>query len=1209
MRKFAPVLAILLWTTLLGQEVDYGPKHISPTQEVVTPHIQWLKPYSKGPLNILFITHRGGMREIVEIAQRMDINYTVFAVHNPNTFFERDPANPSTLTPESMTADGENKLAGSYDVIVLGNINWSSLPLSIRYLILKKVKEGTSLLGIVREPDEYLSRAMEEKIFPDFSFLLPYKGLPIFEKYEDFESFLNSTLDIYKFGEGKIFLLKGYDVPYKMQILTPQPMGNPLEVKYIEYDYYLAYICHLLTLAGNKEPDVQIEGSDFLNLSRESFTSLQFTLRSKTNLKASCKLVIRNKDNEVFFTQTKDIALSQGENKISFAFHKLPAGEYFADMWVSSQGKVLNFGSTFVKLSSDIRIVNIDTKSSFEKEEPLAGKIVVENKSKNWKGLALWIAQRDNFGRITTMKEINLPPSASEEIEVPFSLPKTKPLTILQYVDVVICKKGKEMELLDGKTRTVSISNLYPKDDIRYILWVGGFGSYLTPYFYRELYKAGIDTQYTGFSEAVLLGNLHHIPYATRFIDRKTDWYPHPDVPDRTKDDHIRLPCLNDPSYLEQVRQDLQRTAEHLKNFSTREFSMGDECHFVGGNYELCFCPYCVRGFAEFLKKEYGIIENLNREYGTNYSSFEGVKPITLDEAKRNPGLVPLWVDYRRYMEDVWAGIYRFSRSVIEKVVPNARVGYEGSDMSINSYNAADFYKLMQAMNLNNTYDAPFIPYAVADFSQPGTLLGLGWYGGYNPCRSELYNRYIPWRHLFRGANSFWIWHGEPGAEGSVIAPDISFYDFFKANVEEVKELKSGIGKLIMSAKRDGDVAVLYSASSVHTATLTEGFPPMEQVLNSLITLLEDVRCPFKIVSYEQLEKGLLEKENFRLLILPFAQALSEREAEEIKRFVGKGGTVIADLRPGVYDQHGKPYQKGILDELFGVSQQAMPQPRRGNVSLNPKISRDFPPNLPQTFSDASTKPISAEANGEIEGVPCLLVNKFGKGLAILLNFSLSPYSVVSQDAQLWRTFFRSLLKFVGIEERVKVSPEIEGVRTYWFRSGNLRYLGILQEPPEGWMDYAMGKAKPLKALPVKLTLLQKSHIYDVRAGKYIGYTNQISTQIEPGKAKLYSLLPYKVEKISLTIPNKVSQGQELRYEIRIKGSSPSLGLHIVHLSLISPKNEEVPYYSENLTVLGGKAKGSLPLALNEISGKWKLRVKDVASGVSTEREFIVEMR
>ena len=1201
-------LLILVASFLFGQEVDYGAKHISPTPEVITPHISWLKPYVNGSIKVLFVTHRAGMREIIELAQRMDISYTVMSISHPDAFYQRDPSNPSTLTPESMTADGEKKLGENYDAIVLGNINWSCLPISWRYLILKKVKEGTAMLGIVRGADEYLTKALKERVKIEFPSTYPFKGLSQFEKYKDMESFLNATLDVYQFGNGKIFLLKGYTVPPRMQMLTPAPIGNPLQVSYIEYDYHLAYICHLLNLCARREPAVKIKGKDYIEANRDRFSNIEFTLESKERIESVCKLVLRGKYNAFIHSQTKKVLLSPGSNTLSIRVESPPAGEYFADLWVLSGGKVINFGSAFIRLNSDSFIRGIELKKSYKKDEIISGKITLESRDARWEGFHLLIYQKDNFGRITNTRDIDLSSSPPKSpIEVPFSLPHSKPLTVLQTL-LVMLRKGKET--VDCKREFFFISDLYPKDDVRYILWVGGFGSYLTPHFYRVLYKAGFDTQYTGFNEAILLGNLYHLPYATRFIDRKSDWYPHPDVPSRTKDDHVRLPCLNDPSYLEKVRSSLTDTAKRLMDFSTREFSMGDECHFVAGRYELCFCSHCVSGFAKFLEREYGSVENLNKEYEANYKSFSDVKPITLEEAKKNPKFVPLWVDYRRYMEDVWAGIYRFSRDVIEKVVSKARVGYEGSDMSINSYNAADFYKLMQVMNLNNTYDASFIPRAVSDFSQPGTLLGLGWYGGYNPCRSEIYNRYIVWRHLFRGANSFWVWHGEPGKEGGVVAPDLSFYDFFKANVEEIKELKRGIGKLIMSAKRISDVAVLYSASSVHLSTLTEGFPQMEQVLNSMVLLLEDVRCPFKIISYKQLEEGILRKENFRLLILPYSQSLSLEEAKEVANFVKGGGVVISDLRPGIFDQHGKPFQKPILDEVFGVRQEPSPKPKREKVSLN--LGGNFPSSLPETFSDASLRLTTGRQHGEMEGTPCFIVNKFGKGMAILLNFSLAPYSPRSESAPFWRSFFRALLNYVGVKERAKIFPDIAGVRTYWFQRDSLQYLGILQELPEPPINYALGKAKPIASSPIKLTLLRKYHIYDVREGKYLGYGDVINTKVEPGKAKLYALFPYKLNKVSIYTPSKVTQGKELTYEIKLvklNGTSPSLGLHIVHLSLLDPKGETIAYYEENLAVSGGRIKGVIPLALNEALGKWRIKARDVATGISGEKTFIVEGR
>ena len=1196
--------------------IDYGPKFLSPSEEVVTPHIKWLKPYTKGPIKVLFITYRGfyvsGMREIVELAQRMDIDYTVFALDKSNIFHVKLLQGPN-LTEERMKADLEEKLKDDYNVIVLGNIDFSALPLSSRYKILMKVKNGTSLLGIVKGKDDYLKKATKKKINPEISFLLPYKGLPAFSKYSDFNSLIKSTINISSFGKGKILLLK-YGVPRYLQILTPGPKTDPLKLKVLEYDYYLSYIIHLILFSADKEPDVKIKGTDYIQVERESLPPVEFLLESEKNKKVSCFFTLRDKDNKIFISREKKLSLSSGKNRISFKIIKVPAGEYFTDLLVKEGKKTINFGSCFLKVTSDSFIQEVkNIKKSYLKGEEIKGEVTVLTKTGE-ENLQLKITQRDNFGRVTNEKTIPLEEKEIFKKEASFSFSPTTPLSIIQYIDVKLLKNQK---VLDKKRVVFSISNLYPEDDIRYVFWGSGFPwSYLSHYWLTKLYQAGFDTQYTSFSEALPLANLYHIPYATRFVDKKTD-HVHRKIPYRKKDDHIRMPCLTDPEYLKKVAEKLTREAKKVQPFSTMEISMGDECAFVERNIDICFSPTCVSKFHKFLKKEYGSLKNLNKEYEATYTSFDEIEPVTFDEAKKNSKLIPLWVDYRRHMEDTWAGIYQFSKDTIRKVIPEAKIGYEGSDPYINSFCAADFYKLMQVMRLNSTYDRPFINYAVADFAKPGTLLGLGWYGGYLNRRNVPYNQYIPWRHLFRGANSFWVWYVNPGGLGSVAASDFSFYDFFKPSIKQVSEIKQGIGKLLISAKRSNDkIALLYSVSSVHSSTLTPELPSMQKVLSGLATLFEDSGYQFQVISYKQLAKGILNKEDFKFLFLPFSQSVSKEEAKEINFFVQKGGRVIADLRPGVSDEHGKAYKKGILDELFGIKQNTKnPEVKETKILIK---NANFPERFPLTSIDTSLILSSGKAKAQAGETPVLIVNDYGKGKTILLNFSLSGYAQVkgslesgivkaSKDAVIIKKFFKSLLSFAGNSEKVKVNPEVPGLRIYRFSSGNLLYLCLLQELPEPAVNYTIKKAKPLLFSDATISLPEKYYIYNIRNGEYLGYTDRIKTKTKPAEAIIYSLLPYKVKGIDVKLPKQIRQRENLEYNIILKSEKGIPGLHIFHISLISPEGKEIKHYSKNLKAKKGKVTGKVSLSLNETLGNWKLKVKDIASGKTVLKNFIVK--
>ena len=50
-----------------------------------------------------------------------------------------------------------------------------------------------------------------------------------------------------------------------------------------------------------------------------------------------------------------------------------------------------------------------------------------------------------------------------------------------------------------------------------------------------------------------------------------------------------------------------------------------------------------------------------------------------------------------------------------------------------------------------------------------------------------------------------------------------------------------------------------------------------------------------------------------RVLILPHAIALSQAEADEIRAFAQRGGTVLADTEPGLFDQHSRRLPAPLL--------------------------------------------------------------------------------------------------------------------------------------------------------------------------------------------------------------------------------------------------------------------------------------------------------
>ena len=81
---------------------------------------------------------------------------------------------------------------------------------------------------------------------------------------------------------------------------------------------------------------------------------------------------------------------------------------------------------------------------------------------------------------------------------------------------------------------------------------------------------------------------------------------------------------------------------------------------------------------------------------------------------------------------------------------------------------------------------------------------------------------------------------------------------------------------------------------------------------------LIEARVPFEMVNDQLLDADHLKP--FKLLILPNVAALSEAQCEQLRQFVGRGGSLMATFETSLYDEQGKRREDFGLADLFGVS-------------------------------------------------------------------------------------------------------------------------------------------------------------------------------------------------------------------------------------------------------------------------------------------------
>jgi len=127
----------------------YEPEYDKVSLSYITPHIKWAKPYYKGKLKVLFIAPRACQRDIVELAERIELNFESFSCFNMMSIYgstETRCNTPVGFTEKERIMLLNKLLEKKYDVIIIGQMFWNAFPPDIQNKILSKIKEGTGLL-------------------------------------------------------------------------------------------------------------------------------------------------------------------------------------------------------------------------------------------------------------------------------------------------------------------------------------------------------------------------------------------------------------------------------------------------------------------------------------------------------------------------------------------------------------------------------------------------------------------------------------------------------------------------------------------------------------------------------------------------------------------------------------------------------------------------------------------------------------------------------------------------------------------------------------------------------------------------------------------------------------------------------------------------------------------------------------------------------
>ncbi|MFA7183448.1 MAG: beta-galactosidase trimerization domain-containing protein, partial [Victivallales bacterium] len=633
----------------------------------------------------------------------------------------------------------------------------------------------------------------------------------------------------------------------------------------------------------------------------------------------------------------------------------------------------------------------------------------------------------------------------------------------------------------------------------------------------------------------------------------------------------------------------LESCLEMIAPFGNREvFQLGDEMSLTWYQqpWDLCFSIHCLKEFRTWLQKQYASLAALNKEWETQFRSWDEVRPMTRLEILTRNSPAP-WTDHREFMDLTFRDFLLLYRKRIREKYPEALVGPTGILNTPAVYGGNCNFQSMRKLDMLSSYGVPRI---ALSFNRDKRQIMR--YRGYTSPEAVISQSF--WEGLFvgeRGANN-WM-------ASVFIRPDLNLPAVRRYYSDLIWEFRSGLADLFYDARKlTHDVAIHYSQASLRANFLKSDKKNFFENYQSYFLALENLGLGYRFISPEEIENG--ELGNFKALILPESSALSEEETAEIEKFVSGGGRLIGDYETGLLDKHCKKLKAGTLDRVFGIVQEKM-----GIREV--KAAERSVPGLDLTYVGSGVKAVSGTPQAFVRigkrKYPVVISNNYGKGKAVYLNFR--PDYCHSRKP----SFTRLMEKLLDIKRDIRISPddETKAVMCSKYSNGNNVYIGILPALPAGNWEKMSFSQLGRKAFYAELELEKARWLYDVRKKKCLGFGRKFRISLTPCQGTVLAALPYDVKKLEISCPEKLEPGTVLQAAIVIGTNGGQASHHVFLAELSGPDGKKVTCYRKIIKTQDGRGTLRIPLALNDTPGKWQLQVSDAATGLIASQVFILQ--
>jgi len=1221
-KHYLPI-CLLFWAALLPGRGSLNGDYLNKVElKLVSPHEAWGKPCARGKLKVLFITSLvGAPRDIVELAQRFDMDWAVFTflgvtfrdkptIGGDDEYFALVEGTSSEVKTKELLA----KLDERPQVIVLGNIDPLKLPAECQSKLFHAVVEGAGLVRISysagaaltvppilfydldkKRPDAPAKPTRTPNLVPQRTpqsvlVSLPYCGLRDFAlraggyrkwttaKPMPIEQLFAKSISAGKFGEGRTIgfwyeesATDSYLYRSKAALApaAPDDLTTP-----IQYDYYLRAVAEAILWAGKRDSryTVTFGQPEGLMLPRAQTRGypLSFTVNPGAGAPAAFQVTARLRDE--FGVLLEEQAFTGGSLPLiaQLALPYLKAGVHYLELTVASSDGSETWPTQSFRVTDRRSIKTLTvTPRGFPAGQPVQAHISFGAVTGPETALELMVL--DAFDRVAAWTTV---PVKEGKRELNLAVDYPNPVSVGNTLLVTLKDRSGPL--------SCAWTNFFAQPIDEYerfpsVILGGGGGGYLDRFLYRNLRRA--------FFTSILNGTVidrcdfTSVPAATYLQltaskdGRTLNWLMGPKILDPVKEDA----SIYNPAVQRELTRQLQESVDKNADKGVFVYNLGDENGF---SYDGGSGPFEVEAFRKFLQERYaGDLSLLNACWATSYHSWSDVQPVPNAEAKRLKRAAP-FVDRCLFNDEAYAELYHFAAQALRTRDPGAKTGAEGSQ-------PGDLERTIADLDFWTPYTDRVNRYLQKSTEQKRLISG-NWWGGYvgawaRPRDPVEGGKYL-WEQLLSGfANSSW-WFMTEGVEG-LVNPDLSFADYFvTGSLPFLREICDGIGQQINETEFDNPgIYVYYSQPSIHASKVITAFGDTARSVDSALALLEDIGQSPRILTPRQVVNGQLTPARVKLLILPTTLVLSPEEVRQIEQYLKSGGRVIADIAPGILGAHAEILNSGSLDALFNIS-----RARPDSASTKPAQLEINGTRFNGAVLDSSVRNLSG--TGQIS----MIVKQRGKGQAVLLNFSLDSarQSLAPASADAWHSWWREQLSAAG----VKSWARLEGTsgRLTRFVAPDLALLGIMQPKRD-----ATGQAN--------LRFLDSPHeVYDVIAGRYLGKTDRISFNPGQRMSRLYALMPVKAPPLTLKLAG-CTAGESIAGQVDLAANIPSGQRRVLRVATVDALGHERLDLRRYPRAGSRTVHFTIPTAFNDPAGEWTVTVTDIVTGQRASAQIHVK--